>query len=378
MKCAVCGADFELTRPDRLYCSERCAKRAYKIKERDKARKWLQAQERTCPVCGKKFTPNRRDQKYCSKKCQSRRLCTNIIQEFREQNSFDEFFEQIYECSRRNDTQRTEQLGKRGMEIMATYSEINEKKGRYAERVVEKYLKGKYTIQSQPHPYPTGGARVDYLCAAGDDAFYVEVKYRRLFGGKYFSLCEWLVDAYRSFALQKGLPVWLYLVDVETGAIYAQELSKLLTPAQIGEEEFPKKTTQQLPDGDKPFLVWHISQFNLAAEIGEEDLQWHALNIENNMEESTAQSEMTIKELITSLQNPQSETDVEESTNSQPEVQSEVKVEEPITPQKSQAEEMLKDFGISAQELATLLLEKRRREFERSQAELMKKYEVES
>lgn len=371
MKCPICGKKFKPIKWNQKYCSEEC-KRYYEKAARHLATAQQKSDnlpydlsERICVICGKKFKPRQWNQ----------RCCSNV-------------------CGKRYSSQRTEQLRKRGMEIMATYSEINEKKGRYAERVVEKYLKGKYTIQSQPHPYPTGGARVDYLCAAGDDAFYVEVKYRRLFGGKYFSLCEWLVDAYRSFASQKGLPVWLYLVDVETGAIYAQELSKLLTPAQIGDEQFPKKTTQQLPDGDKPFLVWHISQFNLLAEIDAEDLQWHALNIENSPEESTTQSEMNIKKLITSLQNPQSETKmeeptnsqpeakpevkVEEPTNSQPETQSEVKVEEKVTPQKSQAEEMLKDFGISAQELATLLLEKRRLEFEKSQAELMKKYEVES
>lgn len=75
-KCAHCGKEFD-AKPMQIYCSDRCADRAYQ--EHRKKRLALTStryidkpeSERTkvCPVCGKSFVAERESKVYCSNEC---------------------------------------------------------------------------------------------------------------------------------------------------------------------------------------------------------------------------------------------------------------------------------------------------------------------
>jgi hypothetical protein len=66
--CEECKEPFLLTRPNRLYCSERCRRVAENRRYRQR-----HIEEATCPGCGEVFTrtaTSRRKKVHCSTRCQ--------------------------------------------------------------------------------------------------------------------------------------------------------------------------------------------------------------------------------------------------------------------------------------------------------------------
>lgn len=66
--CPFCGEEFNPSRSDQVYCTEKCREKA----------KWEKKKtvltERICPICGKSFMPSRNKQVCCSPKCSFRKI----------------------------------------------------------------------------------------------------------------------------------------------------------------------------------------------------------------------------------------------------------------------------------------------------------------
>lgn len=74
VKCAVCGVTFLAGKSKAMYCSNRCAKRA--AREREKQRKVVvidgvkvKLYTRICLCCGETFHTNTHNVQYCSDEC---------------------------------------------------------------------------------------------------------------------------------------------------------------------------------------------------------------------------------------------------------------------------------------------------------------------
>jgi 5-methylcytosine-specific restriction endonuclease McrA len=106
-KCEVCG--IEIVPPKRKFCSSKCRRKEWKIRNRAKENEWMKNWKKTkvterlskmpfkkCPLCGKEFHPleDRRHpyKTYCSSRCQvkfSHRVATKRRNEILKNPSID-------------------------------------------------------------------------------------------------------------------------------------------------------------------------------------------------------------------------------------------------------------------------------------------------
>lgn len=74
--CLLCDTAFTVPAraPGKVYCSDKCRRKAETIRMRGVKRKKSRPHKLTCQHCGKEFMADKKDRQFCSKSCRSKQL----------------------------------------------------------------------------------------------------------------------------------------------------------------------------------------------------------------------------------------------------------------------------------------------------------------